>query len=69
MGEGEVSALLSRPAKGGWLLVLAHGSWGRDESSFMEMLAGELGSMGVATLRYQFPVHGNGGGFLMRPQC
>jgi predicted alpha/beta-hydrolase family hydrolase len=54
-GEGEVSALLSRPAKARRLLVLAHGAGAGMSHPFMEMLAGELASMGVATLRYQFP--------------
>src|SRR6266481_8960077 len=54
-GEGEVSALLSRPAKARRLLVLAHGAGARMSHPFMEMLAGELDGMGVATLRYQFP--------------
>src|SRR6266481_1607082 len=54
-GEGEVSALLSQPAKARRLLVLAHGAGAGMSHPFMEMLAVELASMGVATLRYQFP--------------
>src|SRR6266436_4955167 len=54
-GEGEVSAVLSRPAKARRLLVLAHGTGAGMSHPFMEMLAGELDGMGVATLRYQFP--------------
>jgi predicted alpha/beta-hydrolase family hydrolase len=52
---GEVSALLSRPAKARRLLVLAHGAGAGMSHPFMEMLASELAGMGVATLRYQFP--------------
>ncbi len=52
---GEVSALLSRPAKARWLLVLAHGAGAGMSHPFMEMLAGEFAGVGVATLRYQFP--------------
>src|SRR6266852_6663446 len=52
---GEVSALLSRPAKARRLLVLAHGAGAGMGHPFMEKLAGELASVGVATLRYQFP--------------
>ncbi len=52
---GEVSALLSRPAKARRLLVLAHGAGAGMSHPFMEMLAGELDGMGMATLRYQFP--------------
>ena len=54
-GGVEVSALLSMPAKARRLLVLAHGAGAGMHHPFMEMLAGELASVGVATLRYQFP--------------
>jgi len=54
-GGGDVSALLSRPAKARQLLVLAHGAGAGMSHPFMEKLAGELGCVGVATLRYQFP--------------
>ena len=50
-----MSALLSRPAKARRLLVLAHGAGAGMSHPFMEMLAGELAGVGVATLRYQFP--------------
>ena len=54
-GQGEVSALLSRPAKGRRLLVLAHGAGAGMSHPFMANLAGALASVGVATFRYQFP--------------
>src|SRR6266478_1929863 len=54
-GGGEVSALLLRPAKARWLLVLAHGAGAGMSHPFMAKLAGELAGVGVATLRYQFP--------------
>src|SRR6266566_1053760 len=54
-GRGDVSALLSRPAKARQLLVLAHGAGAGMSHPFMEKVAGELACMGVATLRYQFP--------------
>src|SRR5438034_6506390 len=54
-GGGEVSALLSRPAKARRLLVLAHGAGAGMSHPFMERLAGELACVGVATFRYQFP--------------
>src|SRR5205823_12883188 len=54
-GGVEVSALLSMPAKARRLLVLAHGAGAGMHHPFMEMLAGELASVGVATFRYQFP--------------
>jgi predicted alpha/beta-hydrolase family hydrolase len=54
-GGREVSALLERPTKAQWLLVLAHGAGAGMSHPFMENLAGELAGVGVATLRYQFP--------------
>jgi len=54
-GGGEVSALLSRPAKARRLLVLAHGAGAGMSHPFMENLADALASVGVATFRYQFP--------------
>jgi|SRR5204863_637402 len=54
-GAGEVSALLLRPAKARWLLALAHGAGAGMSHPFMAKLAEELASVGVATLRYQFP--------------
>jgi len=54
-GGGNVSVLLSRPAKARRLLVLAHGAGAGMSHPFMEKLAGELGCVGVSTLRYQFP--------------
>src|SRR5229473_4353109 len=54
-GGGEVSALLCRPANARWLLVLAHGAGAGMSHPFMEKLAEELGAVGVATFRYQFP--------------
>src|SRR5882672_10441464 len=54
-GGGEVSALLLRPAKARQLLVLVHGAGAGMSHPFMEILAGELAGVGVATLRYQFP--------------
>ena len=52
---GEVSAILMRPADARWLLVLAHGAGAGMTHPFLEQLAGELASAGVATFRYQFP--------------
>jgi uncharacterized protein len=54
-GKGEVSALLLRPEKARWLLVQAHGAGAGMSHPFMAKLAEELGGVGVATLRYQFP--------------
>jgi predicted alpha/beta-hydrolase family hydrolase len=54
-GAGEVSAILMRPADARWLLVLAHGAGAGMTHPFLERLARELASVGVATFRYQFP--------------
>jgi uncharacterized protein len=54
-GAGEVSAILMRPANARWLLMLAHGAGAGMTHPFLEKLAQELASAGVATLRYQFP--------------
>jgi uncharacterized protein len=54
-GANEVSALFSRPANARRLLVLGHGAGAGMRHPFMENLAGELGAVGMATLRYQFP--------------
>jgi hypothetical protein len=54
-GAGEVSALFLRPANARFLLVLAHGAGAGMSHPFMENLAGQLASAGVANLRYQFP--------------
>jgi uncharacterized protein len=54
-GGGEVSALLLRPGKARWLLVLAHGAGAGMNHPFLATLAEELAGAGVATFRYQFP--------------
>jgi len=56
VGHGvEVSALLMRPTGARWLLVLGHGAGAGMRHPFMNALANELGRVGVATFRYQFP--------------
>src|SRR6266699_3648070 len=54
-GAGEVSALLLRPTRARWLIVLGHGAGAGMSHPFMAKLAEELASVGVAILRYQFP--------------
>jgi len=54
-GCGEVSALLVRPPRAQWLLVLGHGAGAGMVHPFLEGLVMELAKVGVATLRYQFP--------------
>lgn len=54
-GSGEVSALLHRPPDARWLLVLAHGAGAGMSHPFMQKFAAELSTVGIATMRYQFP--------------
>ena len=54
-GRGEVSALVEVPRKARWVLALAHGAGAGMSHPFMGKLAGQLGEVGIATLRYQFP--------------
>ena len=54
-GRGEVSALLELPRNAAWMLALAHGAGAGMSHPFLEKLAGQLGEVGIATLRYQFP--------------
>ena len=58
---GPVSALLQRPDDATALLVLAHGAGAGMRHAFMEAIAGELETRGIATLRYQFPYMEAGG--------
>ena len=67
-GAGEVSAVLIRPADARWMLVLAHGAGAGMRHAFMEALAEELATFGVATLRYQFPYLEEGRGVPDRPK-
>src|SRR3981081_197213 len=54
-GAGEVSAILKRPADERSFLGLGPGAGAGMTHPFLEKLAGELASAGVATFRYQFP--------------
>ena len=53
--NGQVSALLDRPADAWLLYVLAHGAGAGMRHRFMESIVRALSVRGVATLRYQFP--------------
>jgi predicted alpha/beta-hydrolase family hydrolase len=50
-----VSGLMQRPAHAKWCFVLAHGAGAGMNHPFMAAVADELASLGIATLRYQFP--------------
>ncbi len=51
----QVSALLQAPRDAHACYVFAHGAGAGMAHSFMTSMADELGSRGIATLRYQFP--------------
>lgn len=50
-----VSARLKLPAAARACYVLAHGAGGGMDQPFLRASADELGALGIATLRYQFP--------------
>jgi predicted alpha/beta-hydrolase family hydrolase len=54
-GGLRVSARLELPAGARGCYVLAHGAGAGMEHPFMSAAARELGALGIATLRYQFP--------------
>lgn len=54
-GAGKVSGLLHAPRDAWACYVLAHGAGAGMTHPFMEAVATELGTRGIATLRYQFP--------------
>jgi len=53
-GQGDVSALLLRPLRARWGLLLAHGAGAGMRHPFLEKLAQEFAAVNIATLRYQF---------------
>ncbi|MEX2208842.1 MAG: alpha/beta family hydrolase [Myxococcota bacterium] len=53
--KGPVTGLLNRPSDAFALYVLAHGAGADLRHRFLEAMAGELGAVGVATLRFNFP--------------
>ncbi|GAC1452730.1 MAG: alpha/beta hydrolase [Steroidobacteraceae bacterium] len=54
-GGGTVSARLQLPAAARACYVLAHGAGAGMHHPFMSAAAAELATLGIATLRYQFP--------------
>ena len=54
-GGPPVSARLELPAHARACYVLAHGAGAGMEHPFLSAAARELGALGIATLRYQFP--------------
>jgi predicted alpha/beta-hydrolase family hydrolase len=64
---GEVSALFLKPQKATSLYVFAHGAGAGMTHPFMTAAANELASVGIATMRYQFPYLENRKGAPDRP--
>jgi uncharacterized protein len=54
-GGAAVSALLHLPPTARACYVMAHGAGAGMQHPFMSAVASELGALGIATLRYQFP--------------
>jgi predicted alpha/beta-hydrolase family hydrolase len=52
---GEVSAILLRPAKATYLLVLGHGAAANMRHATMQAIADNAAEVGIATFRYNFP--------------
>ena len=53
--KGPVSAILQRPENSKALYVMAHGAGADMRHRFLQSMADELGSTGIATLRFNFP--------------
>src|SRR3954464_15852458 len=60
--QGEVSALLVRPAGATHLLVLGHGASTNMRHATLQSIADRLAEVGIATFRYNFPYSENGKG-------
>ena len=60
--QGEVSALLVRPADATHLLVLGHGASTNMRHAILQAIADRLAEVGIATFRYNFPYSENGKG-------
>ncbi len=52
---GEVSAVLVRPERAQWLLVLGHGAGAGMRHAFMHNISDQLAERRIATFRYNFP--------------
>jgi len=57
---GAVSALMCRPEKAKWLLLLAHGAGAGMKHAFMESISVALFELDIATFRYRFPYRERG---------
>ena len=67
--KGEVSALMMRPEKATYMLVLGHGASSNLRTPMMGAIAEALASEEIATFRYNFPYSENGRGRDSNPVC
>jgi uncharacterized protein len=67
--QGEVSAILMRPAHAGALIVLGHGASTNMRHATLQKIAERMAAVGVATLRYNFPYAEHGRGRDGQPVC
>src|SRR5215203_6146582 len=61
-GNGDVSAIMTRPENAAHLLVLGHGASSNMWTPLMQAIAEALAGEGIATFRYNFPYSENGRG-------
>jgi len=66
-GKGNVSALLMRPDKAEFLLVLGHGASTNMRHATLQNIAEAMANAGIATFRYNFPYMEPGGGGRSNP--
>jgi predicted alpha/beta-hydrolase family hydrolase len=64
---GKVSAECMMPAKATCIMTLAHGAGAGMNHSFMVALATQLATVGIATLRFNFPFMEHGKGMADKP--
>lgn len=67
VGEGTVSAAYARPVSPSATVVVAHGAGAGMEHPFLRGFADGLNSLGIATLRFNFPYREAGRKFPDRP--
>lgn len=67
--QGEVSAILMRPAEATALILLGHGASSTMRHATLQKIAEHMAAVGIATLRYNFPYSEHGRGRDSQPVC
>jgi uncharacterized protein len=67
--QGEVSAILMRPAQASALIVMGHGASTNMRHATLQAIAERMAGVGIATFRYNFPYSENGRGRDSQPVC